>query len=71
MLENIDGSANSRNSIIIQTQSLEESQNRTIEVSESIRKHGIKFSEKKCLFNKSGFIFLGHRITGEGIFPDK
>ena len=31
----------------------------------------MKLNKKKCLFSKSEVIFLGHRITGEGIFPDK
>ena len=71
MLENIDGAANSQDSIIIWGETLEESQNRTIEVFKSVRKQGLKLNKKKCLFNKSQFNFLGHRITGEGIFPDQ
>ena len=58
MLENNEGAANSQ-------------QNRTIEVFNSIKKQGLKLNKNKCLFNKSKVIFVGHRITGKGIFPDR
>ena len=58
MLENTEGAANSQ-------------QNRTIEVFNSIKKQGLKLNKNKCLFNKSKVIFVGHRITGKGIFPDR
>ena len=31
----------------------------------------MKLDKKKYLFYKSEVTFLGHRITGQGIFPDK
>ena len=31
----------------------------------------MKLNKKKYLFYKSEVTFLGHRITGQGIFPDK
>ena len=71
ILENIEGAANSQDDIIIWGETLEELENRTMKVFESIRKQGLKLNKKKCLFNKSEVIFLGYRITGEGIFPDK
>ena len=58
MLENTEGAANSQ-------------QNRTIEVFNSIKKQGLKLNKNKCLFNKSKVIFVGRRITGKGIFPDR
>ena len=70
ILENIEGAANSQDDIIIWGETLEELENRTMKVFESIRKQGLKLNKKKCLFNKSE-VFLGYRITGEGIFPDK
>ena len=70
ILENIEGAANSQDDIIIWGENLEELENRTMKVFESIRKQGLKLNKKKCLFNKSE-VFLGYRITGEGIFPDK
>ena len=70
MLENIKGAENSQIDIIIWDETLEELKNRTIKVCKSIKKQGLKLNKKKCLFNKSE-VFLGHRITCEGIFPDK
>ena len=71
MLENIEGAANSQDDIIIWGETLHELQDRTIKVFKSIRKQGLKLNKKKCRFNKSEVIFLGHRSTGEGIFPEK
>ena len=71
MLENIEGAANSQDDIIIWGETLHELQDRTIKVFKSIRKQGLKLNKKKCRFNKSEVIFLGHRITGEGIFPEE
>ena len=70
MLENIEGAANSQDDIIIWGETLEELENRTIKVFKTIKRQGLKLNKKICLFNKSE-VFLGHRITGEGIFPDK
>ena len=47
-----------------------ELQQRTIKVFESARKHGLKLNISKCQFNQSEMIFLGHKITAEGIDPD-
>ena len=71
MLENIEGAANSQDDIIIWGETLEELKHRTIKVFKSIRNQGLKLNKKKCLFNKSEVIFLGPRITGEGISWDK
>ena len=43
MLENIEGAANNQDNIIIWGETLEELQNRAIEVFKSIRKQGLKF----------------------------
>ena len=48
----------------------DELQQRTIKVFESARKHGLKLNISKCQFNQSEIIFLGHKITAEGIDPD-
>ena len=47
-----------------------ELQQRTIKVFESARKHGLKLNISKCQFDQSEMIFLGHKITPEGIDPD-
>ena len=71
MLENNESTTNIKDDIIIYGETLEELQNRTFEVFESVRKQGLKLNNAKCLFNRSELIFLGHKITGEGIFPGK
>ena len=72
LLQNIEGAANSKDDIIIWSETLEElKKQNNFKVFKSIRNQGLKLIKKKCLFNKSEVIFLGHRITGEGIFPDK
>ena len=43
MLENIEGAANNQDNIIIWGETLEELQNRAIEVFKFIRKQGLKF----------------------------
>ena len=52
MLENIEGAANNQDNIIIWGETLEELQNRAIEVFKFIRKQGLKFDLKKaCSIN--------------------
>ena len=71
VLESIEGAANSQDYIINWGETLEELTHRTIKVFKSIRNQGLKLNKKNYLFNKSEVIFLRHRITGEGIFPNR
>ena len=71
MLQNIEGAANNQYDIIIWGEILEELKNRTIKVFKSITNQGLKLNKKKCLFNKSEVIFLGHRIIGKVYFQTK
>ena len=71
IIEDTEGVANSQDDIIIWGETLDELKQRTINVFQSIRKHGLKLNKSKCQFNKSEIIFLGHKITSEGIFPDE
>ena len=36
----------------------------------SVKKNGLKLNRSKCQFNKSEVIFLGHKVTVTGIYPD-
>ena len=47
-------------------ETLEELQNRAIEVFKSIRKQGLKLNKKKYVCIISEVMFLGQRIAGEG-----
>ena len=48
MLENIECAANSQDNIIVWDETLEELQNRAIEVFQSIIKQGLKLNKKKA-----------------------
>ena len=37
---------------------------------ESVRKYGLKLNKSKCQFDQWKIIFLGHKITAEGVQPD-
>ena len=71
IIEGIEGTANSQDHILIWGETLDEIKQRTINVFQSLRKHGLKLNKSKCQFNKTEIIFLGHKITSEGIFPDE
>ena len=70
IIENIEVAENSQYDIIIWGENSDELQKRTIKVFESVRKHGLKLKKSKCRFDQSEIIFLGHKITAEGIHPD-
>ena len=36
----------------------------------SVKKNGLKRNRSKSQFNKSEVIFLGHKVTVTGIYPD-
>ena len=36
----------------------------------SVKKNGLKLNRNKSQFNKSEVIFLGHKATATGIYPD-
>ena len=68
IIEDIEGTANSQDDIIILEKTLDKIKQRNINVFQSIRKYGLKLNKSKCQFNKTEIIFLGHKITSEGIF---
>ena len=68
IIEGLGGVVNSQDDIIIWGETMEELKKRTIEVSSSIRKHGKH--RNKCRFNQSELIFLGDKMTGNGVYVD-
>jgi hypothetical protein len=38
---------------------------------DKLKNHGVKINTKKCILFAESLIFLGHRITPHGIFPDE
>ena len=70
IIEGLNGVVNSQDDIIIWGETMEELKKRTIEVLSSIRKHGLKLNRNKCKFNQSELIFLGHKVTGNGVYVD-
>ena len=57
--------------MIIWDENSDKLQQRTIKLFESVRKHGLKLNKPKCRFNQSEIIFLGQKVTSEGIHPDQ
>ena len=55
--------------IIILGDSLEEHLANLLKVLEAFRKHGIRLKIEKCSFFKEEVIFLGHKVTREGLKP--
>ena len=70
MLDGIEGSTNSQADI---TWGDDEHQlkQRTLEIFKVIRKSGMKLNKSKCSFHQPELIYLGHKITAEGVFLDE
>ena len=71
VIDGIDGVHNSQDDIIIWGQTEEELETRTKQVLEACRKHGLKLNPKKCEFNQTELVFLGHRISSDGVRVDE
>ena len=70
IIDGIDGASNSQDDIIIWGSTQEELESRTMKVFSSVKKNGLKLNRNKSQFNKSEVIFLGHKVTATGIYPD-
>ena len=70
IIENVPGTANCQDDIIIWGSTLEELHERTHLCLQAIRKHGLKLRKDKCQFDKTSLTFLGHKISADGIQPD-
>jgi hypothetical protein len=41
-----------------------------LEVFDRLRQYNLKIEPDKCEFLKTGLIYLGHVVTGDGVKPD-
>ena len=70
IIENIPGTSNSQDDIIIWASTKAELRKRTIEVLQSCRKNNLKLNKSKRQFNMREIIFLGHQISEHGVHAD-
>ena len=70
IIDGIDGASNSQDGIIIWGSIQQELESRTMKVFSSVKNNGLKLNRNKSQFNKSEVIFLGHKVTATGIYPD-
>ena len=70
LLEGIAGQANVQDDIIVWGKDKHEHDKRLQEVLDRIYKSGIRLNKDKCVIGKDELIFLGHKITKDGIMPD-
>jgi hypothetical protein len=70
IIEGIKGAKNSQDDILIWGNTKEELNSRTVKVLQRIRNYGLKLTKSKCIFGATAIIFLGHKLSSEGISPD-
>ena len=70
ILEGIEGAANSQDDILIWASDNNQLKQRTIQVFDAILASGMKLNPAKCSFHLTELVFLGHKITSNGILPD-
>ena len=70
ILDGIPGVANVQDDVIIWANNKQEHDQRLKLVLDRILDSGLRLNKQKCKFGVHDIIFLGHRITDEGIFPD-
>lgn len=71
LFDGIDGVEVSMDDILIHAPSLEKLQELTEKVINILLKNGLRLNKSKCVFNKTSVMFLGHRLTSEGMKPDE
>ena len=70
ILEGLQGTANSQDDIIVWGKNKTEHDKRLQDVMDRIYKSGLRLNKQKCEIGKDDIIFLGHRITKQGVHPD-
>ena len=70
IIEGIKGARNSQHNIIIWGKTLEELRSRSKQVLQKVRQSGLKLNKGKCIFNAAEIIFLGHKLSSQGISAD-
>ena len=70
VLEGLAGVANSQDDMIVWGADQKEHDIRLKKVMETLYTSGFRLNKDKCRFSVKDLIFLGHRITDRGIYPD-
>ena len=70
VLEGLPGVANSQDDMIVWGKDQAEHDQRLRKVMEKIYMAGFRLNREKCKLGVSDLIFLGHRVTSKGIYPD-
>ena len=70
MIRGIEGAANLQDDIIVWAETQEEHDKRLKQVLDVIKESGMKLNPQKCQFSQTEVIFLGHKVTADGIKPD-
>ena len=70
IIEGIEGVANAQDDIIVWGDTKEVHDQRLHKVLSRIKDSGLKLNRKKCQFGVAQVTFLGHVLSGEGIYAD-
>ena len=70
IIRGIETAANVQDDIVVWGRNQEEHDRSLKEVLKRIAASGMKLNKNKCEFSKTEIIFLGHKVTSEGILPD-
>ena len=71
IIESLEGVRVYIDDIIVWGSTLQEHNHRLIKVMERIQKFGLKLNRAKCEFAVKEIIFLGDKLTAQGVQPDK
>lgn len=71
ILDGLEGQAHAQDDIIVWGKTEAEHNERLEKVMKAIQKSGLKLNKDKCEFGVSELVYLGHKITSEGIKPDE
>ncbi|KAI7800948.1 hypothetical protein IRJ41_015739, partial [Triplophysa rosa] len=71
VIEGLEGVRAYVDDIVVWGSSVQEHNQRLIQLLERIRKHGLKLNRAKCLFGVTEMTFLGDKLSGCGVEPDK
>lgn len=71
IIEGLDGVRAYVDDIIVWGATLQEHNERLAKVLERIRKNGLKLNKSKCQFGAQEIVFLGDKLTAQGVQPDQ
>ncbi|XP_055708814.1 uncharacterized protein K02A2.6-like [Phlebotomus papatasi] len=71
LLGDLEGVEVSMDDILIHAETETSLKKLTEKVIQILSENGLKLNREKCVFNQSSVIFLGHRISADGLRPDE